>query len=100
MVCAAIGGVAGARGVRRAQLWGVRDMHGLTWEWVEDFAGSLVSGDNRQLGDRETERFCGGASASAADVRNYAAFMRYAMRTSVEADYAIRNMGFRCASDP
>ena len=72
-------------------------VNGVVADTDDDFATWSA---NVALGDRETERFCGGASASAADVRNYAAFMRYAMRTSVEADYAIRNMGFRCASDP
>jgi sulfatase modifying factor 1 len=79
--------------------WGVYDLHGLIWEWVEDFNSSMVSSDNRQLGDEELGRFCGGASATAADVRDYATFMRFAFRTSLQSNYSIHNLGFRCASD-
>ena len=30
---------------------------------------------------------------------NYAAFMRYAFRGSLKANYSTRNLGFRCAKD-
>lgn len=92
-------GLPAVAGSSPPNVWGVHDMHGLIWEWVEDYNSSMVSGDNRQLGDAEMGRFCGGASATAADVRDYATFMRYAFRTSLQADYAVRHLGFRCASD-
>jgi formylglycine-generating enzyme required for sulfatase activity len=76
---------------------GVRGMHGVIWEWVEDFNASLVSADSRQDRDRERERFCGGASVGAGDVKDYATFMRLAFRSSLEASYAVHNLGFRCA---
>lgn len=80
-------------------VWGVWGLHGVTWEWVADFNASMVSADNRQLGDEQMGRFCGGASATAADVRDYATFMRYAFRTSLHSNYTVANLGFRCASD-
>lgn len=78
-------------------VYGVRDLHGLAWEWVDDFDASMVSADDRQRGDAQMQRFCGGASLGAEDVRDYATFMRYAFRSSLEARYAVHNLGFRCA---
>ncbi len=76
---------------------GLRGLHGVIWEWVEDFNASLVSADSRQDRDRERERFCGGAAVGAKDVKDYATFLRYAFRSSLEASYAVHNLGFRCA---
>jgi formylglycine-generating enzyme required for sulfatase activity len=76
---------------------GVRGLHGVIWEWVEDFNASLVSTDSRQSRDRERDRFCGGASVGAGDVKDYATFMRLAFRSSLEANYSVHNLGFRCA---
>ncbi len=76
---------------------GLRGLHGVIWEWVEDFNASLVSADSRQERDRERERFCGGAAVGAEDAKDYATFMRFAFRSSLEANYAVHNLGFRCA---
>lgn len=79
--------------------WGVHDMHGLHWEWVLDYDASLVTGDNRQDGDQDNSRFCGGASVGAEDTSDYAAFMRFAFRGSLGSTYTPHNLGFRCARD-
>lgn len=76
--------------------WGVRDLHGLVWEWIEDFSAALVSGDDRGDG---RDMFCGGGSSRAADPTAYAAFMRLAYRSSLRASYTTPNLGFRCAYD-
>lgn len=79
--------------------YGVQDLHGLVWEWVDDYNTALVTGESR--GDTGLERnlFCGSGSIGAADPADYAAFMRFAFRSSLEGDYTVRNLGFRCAAD-
>ncbi|MBK8040768.1 MAG: SUMF1/EgtB/PvdO family nonheme iron enzyme [Verrucomicrobiaceae bacterium] len=76
---------------------GVRGLHGLVWEWVHDFNSTMVVGDSRGDGSLERKLFCGAGSLLAADVSNYAAFMRYAFRSSLEGDYCVRSLGFRGA---
>lgn len=85
------------RGSTFKNIYGVYDMHGLVWEWTRDFNSALTTGESRENGGLDDSKFCGGGSFSAKDVRNYAAFMRFAMRSSLKAKYGINNLGFRCA---
>ncbi len=87
-------------GGRPANAWGVRDLHGLVWEWVEDFNATLASVDNRSDKDPDRGLYCGGGAAAAAAKDDYAAFMRVAFRSSLSANYTTSNLGFRCARDP
>lgn len=77
--------------------WGVFDMHGLVWEWTSDFNSIFLSGESRKDKGDDANLFCGGASINASDLMDYAAFMRYAFRSSIKASYSGRNLGFRCA---
>lgn len=86
-------------GSKPANFWGVHDLHGGVWEWVEDFNNTLYGADNRQSGDEDTLRFCGAGALSAADAKDYATFMRVAFRTSLQARYTTKNLGFRCVRD-
>jgi len=86
-------------GAGRPSYWRVYDMHGLVWEWVLDFNASMISADDRQRGDAALERFCGGGQLGSTSTSDYAAFMRYAFRSSLRASYTVRNLGFRCAGD-
>jgi len=79
--------------------YGVHDLHGLVWEWVEDFNATLYGADNRQGGDGNLLRFCGAGALNAADALDYANFMRSAFRTSLQGSYTTKQLGFRCASD-
>ncbi|MBW7867434.1 MAG: formylglycine-generating enzyme family protein [Brumimicrobium sp.] len=77
--------------------WGVYDMHGLVWEWTYDYNSVLISGESRKDLDENANLFCGGAAVNVEDLRNYAAFMRYAFRGSLKSNYSVKNLGFRCA---
>jgi formylglycine-generating enzyme required for sulfatase activity len=82
-----------------ANIYGARDLHGVVWEWVEDFNSILVSGDSREQGDPDLLRFCGAGALTMQDKDNYAILMRIAMLSSLEGRYTTTSMGFRCASD-
>ena len=87
-------------GTTPANVYGVRDLHGLVWEWVEDFASLMMSGDSRTQGDPDKLEFCG-AGALSAEVRDdYAVLMRVALLSSLEARYTTSSLGFRCAATP
>ena len=82
-----------------SNIHGVQDMHGLVWEWVEDFNALLVSSDNREQGGADKLQFCGAGAATMEEKENYAILMRTAMLSSLDGRDTTRNMGFRCAYD-
>lgn len=90
------GGRRGLRNVGQAKpnFYGVYDMHGLIWEWTEDFNSSLLN-----AGSANSSLFCGGGTANSTDPNNYAAFMRYGIRTSLQSPFVLNNLGFRCATN-
>lgn len=79
--------------------WKIYGMHGVVWELVSDFNTALVTGESRGDTQLEKQLFCGAGAASSVDPNDYAAFMRYAMRSSYSASYTIESLGFRCAKD-
>lgn len=87
-------------GKQPADIHGVQDLHGLVWEWVDDYAAMLVSGDNRDQGDPDLLQFCGAGAIATDDRENYAVLMRIAMLSALEAEDSTANLGFRCARDP
>lgn len=84
-------------GLQAANAYGVRDLHGLVWEWTDDYSSLLVSDDNRNQGDSDKSKFCGAGALSMDDKENYAVLMRVAMLSSLDGSDATANMGFRCA---
>lgn len=89
-----------AAGTGRPNLFGVRDLAGLVWEWVADFNSALVSGESRGSNAAvDRDLFCGGGAVGTQDLTNYPAFMRAGFRSSLRASYVVPNLGFRCARD-
>lgn len=80
-------------------IYGIQDLHGVIWEWVDDFGALMVSGDNRTQGDPDTLKFCGAGALSATDRENYPVLMRIAMLSSLRASSTNRNLGFRCVKE-
>jgi sulfatase modifying factor 1 len=90
--------VPGPVGRGEVNAYGVRDMHGLVWEWVFDVGAALNTADSRNAGDRRLLLLCGGGASGATDPNDYAAFLRYAFRSGLSGDYTGGGLGFRCAS--
>ncbi|PRY84560.1 formylglycine-generating enzyme family protein [Mongoliibacter ruber] len=86
-------------GLSPANYWGIKDLHGMVWEWTQDFNSIILTGESRNNGNTDAGLFCAAGAIGAKDMMNYAAFMRYAMRSSIKANYAITTIGFRCAKD-
>jgi formylglycine-generating enzyme required for sulfatase activity len=86
-------------GAQPPNAYGVQDLHGVVWEWADDFSALLVSSDNREQGDPDRARFCGAGALSIDDRDNYAVLMRVAMLSSLEASNVTMNLGFRCVKD-
>jgi sulfatase modifying factor 1 len=79
-----------------ANVYGARDMHGLVWEWVDDFNALLVSPDSRSGDDPDTVKFCGAGAINLQDKQNYAVLMRIALLSSLSASDSTSSLGFRC----
>jgi formylglycine-generating enzyme required for sulfatase activity len=86
-------------GTARTNFFGARGLHGLVWEWVEDFNTAMVTGESRADSGLDRDLFCGAGSVGAKDPSDYAAFMRQALRSSLKANNTTSSLGFRCAQD-
>jgi formylglycine-generating enzyme len=84
----------------RPNLYGIHDLHGLIWEWVEDYGSLMVSNDSRNQGDPDKLEFCGAGSISAQDRENYPVLMRIAFLSALQGRSSARRLGFRCADAP
>jgi formylglycine-generating enzyme required for sulfatase activity len=79
--------------------YGVYDLVGLVWEWTLDNNSFMTGTEQRNTSSKDDAAFCGSGSIGVNDATNYPAFMRYAMRSSLKANYAVENVGFRCEGD-
>jgi formylglycine-generating enzyme required for sulfatase activity len=80
----------------QANLWGVRDLHGLVWEWVDDYNALFIAGDSRTQGDPDVLKFCGAGAINIIDRDSYAVLMRIALLSSLNAADSTGALGFRC----
>ena len=80
-------------------VYGIHDLHGLVWEWVADFNTVTVGTDSRGTGQRDRQLYCAAGAEGATDTADYAAFLRYAFRASLEGRATAGALGFRCATD-
>ena len=78
-------------------VYGVRDVHGVVWEWVEDFNSLLVDADSRAASDADRLKFCGAGAINLKQRQNYATLMRVALLSSLRAADSTGSLGFRCA---
>ncbi|MBY0364669.1 hypothetical protein CDN99_15285 [Roseateles aquatilis] len=76
--------------------YGVRDLHGLVWEWTDDFNALLVNGDSRSSDDPDKLKFCGAGAINLQQRDNYAILMRVALLSSLKASDSTASLGFRC----
>lgn len=80
-------------------LYGIHDMHGLAWEWVLDF-NTVTAADDSRGGDRKDgQLYCAAGADGATDREDYAAFLRYAFRSTLQGTTTSAVLGFRCAAD-
>lgn len=79
-----------------ANAYGVRDMQGLIWEWVDDFNALLVTQDSRSSPNASALQFCGGGAINVQDPQNYAMLMRVALLSSLTGSDSTSSLGFRC----
>ena len=84
---------------RPANFWGVGDLHGLIWEWLEDFNSAPVSSASSADWGGDRAMFCGRGWVGSPESRDYAAFMRFAFRSSLQASHTIKTLGFRCVAE-
>jgi len=65
-------------------VYGVYGLHGIIWEWTQDFSRPAMAN-------------CAGAAMDASNAANYPAFLREAFRASLTARSTTSTLGFRCA---
>ena len=85
-----------AAGARVPNAYGVRDLHGVVWEWIDDYSALLVVRRQPRPGRSRPQPFCGAGALSVADREQYAVLMRVAMLSSLGGSDTTMSLGFRC----
>ena len=96
-------GVPGPIGATAPNAYGVRDLHGVVWEWTLDFNADAAAADDSHASAghhhaHEHHLFCASAAIGATDATDYPAFARYAVRAGLTTRSTVSGVGFRCAS--
>jgi len=83
-------------------VYGVRALHGVVWEWTLDFNSVVLDDDSRATGSgadaRDRHLYCASAALGATDPSDYPAFLRHAVRAGLGARTSTSALGFRCAA--
>jgi len=69
---------------------------GNVWEWTMDFNSAPISSSPDGAVNTSSSLFCGDGYRSNTPT-DYAKFLRYSFRSSLRANYTLKNLGFRCA---
>jgi formylglycine-generating enzyme required for sulfatase activity len=93
-----------AVGLKAADLYGIHDLHGVVWEWVQDFDTLFAApgqSDHEHAGmpmsHGDTAMSCGAAALSVSDPENYPMILRLAVLASLSRNSTTADLGFRCA---
>lgn len=76
---------------------GVCGMHFFVWEWVYDFNSVILINSDAEGGGLEELLYCGATAVNAIDPSDYVSFLRFAFRNTLEANYTMNKLSFRCA---
>lgn len=95
----ASGHLPGVIGTRPANVYGVRDLNRLLWEWTGDYAAMFSNSDARVPGSVANLALCGGSALAFADKNQYALMMRVAALTALRPADTASRVGFRCVRD-
>jgi formylglycine-generating enzyme required for sulfatase activity len=77
-------------GRSKPNIWGVYNLNELVWEWTEDFNSVMFADEN------QSTQFCGAGALRANNINDYPAFIRYAFRNALKANFGVGSLGFRC----
>ncbi len=80
-----------------ANAYGIQDLFGNVWEWTSDFNSAGRSSDAGSGGSQGL--FCGGAGQATSLGVDYPTFMRFSFRSSLQPDFSLKSLGFRCVED-
>lgn len=90
-----------AANIPAGNFYGIRQMHGALWEWVEDYQSLFApNADPRDPGTGNQLGTCGGAALAFRDRSDFTMMMRIAALSSMQPDQSSSAISFRCVRDP
>lgn len=90
------GHAPGPVGQDPANVYGLHNLAGLVWEWVDDYGAMFPRPDARDPGQGNSLALCGGSALAFHDRGQYALMMRVAVLSTLKPDDSTANLGFRC----
>jgi len=77
--------------------YGIHGLHGVAWEWVDDFATLMGDSDKRGADDGDKLKYCGATALAFNDRQHYGVMKRFALLSALQPVNTLGNLGFRCA---